>query len=467
MPTTFTHPDLSAAAAADVLRAAGFEVDPPRVSYRVLLDTFDGRLHAAGLRLELRAEPDAALVLIDGNGAPPARLAWRSVPRWPADLPAGPFRARVADLTEERALLPLVTITSARERGPPARPPRQGRGAGRGARAGGGRWRRGGRVAGRGHGRGGARRRARAVAHPADRGRDGIRGRRCRHRGRHGRGSRSAGPHELAHGPARATRARARRLPPCARQPGRHHRRQPARDHRRRRRRVPARAPRRRAPHPLGARRGQGRAAGRRAAAVPRVVRVAGPDHRRRPRPRRLRHRLGRLHGAAQHGEPRQPRPRARGAREASPRRPRRARSRPAQRRVRRAARLLARRGSRTPTSRLPTIVASGRSWPTASPSAQRKVLTDGRAITPATRARAPARPAQGHEEAPLPARVLRQPLPDQGPQGLRRPAQGAPGQPRRAPGRRGAPGPAAASWPTTCTLGRPSTPTRCSPWGA
>ncbi len=112
MPTTFTHPDLSAAAAADVLRAAGFEVDPPRVSYRVLLDTFDGRLHAAGLRLELRAEPDAALVLIDGNGAPPARLAWRSVLRWPADLPAGPFRARVADLTEERALLPLVTITS-------------------------------------------------------------------------------------------------------------------------------------------------------------------------------------------------------------------------------------------------------------------------------------------------------------------------------------------------------------------
>ena len=33
---------------------------------------------------------------------------------------------------------------------------------------------------------------------------------------------------------------------------------------------------------------------------VPRVVRLAGPDHRRRPRPRRLRHRLGRLRRPAQ-----------------------------------------------------------------------------------------------------------------------------------------------------------------------
>lgn len=112
MPTTLTHPDLSADDAADALRAAGFEVDAPQVSRRILFDTFDGRLHDAGLRLELRAEPDPALVLADRNGAPPARLQWRGVPRWPADLPPGPFRSRVAALAQERALLPMVTITS-------------------------------------------------------------------------------------------------------------------------------------------------------------------------------------------------------------------------------------------------------------------------------------------------------------------------------------------------------------------
>ena len=112
MPTTFTHPDLSAAAVADALTASGFEVDAPAPSTRVVLDTFDGRLRAAGLRLELRAGADAALVLLDQEGAPPARLAWDKAPQWPADLPPGPFRTRVASLTQERALLTLLTVTS-------------------------------------------------------------------------------------------------------------------------------------------------------------------------------------------------------------------------------------------------------------------------------------------------------------------------------------------------------------------
>jgi CHAD domain-containing protein len=112
MPTTLTHPELSADAAAEALRAAGFEVDLPRPSERVLLDTFDGRVHRAGLRLEARAGDESALVLVDGDDAPPARLEWPAVPRWPADLPPGPFRSRLAELTDERALLPLVTITS-------------------------------------------------------------------------------------------------------------------------------------------------------------------------------------------------------------------------------------------------------------------------------------------------------------------------------------------------------------------
>lgn len=112
MPTTLTHPDLTAAAAVDALRAAGFEVESPSVGQRIVLDTFDGRLHAAGLRLEARCGADAALVLVDRGGAPPARLEWRGTPRWPSDLPPGPFRARLAALARERALLPLVTFSS-------------------------------------------------------------------------------------------------------------------------------------------------------------------------------------------------------------------------------------------------------------------------------------------------------------------------------------------------------------------
>jgi CHAD domain-containing protein len=116
MPTTtltHPHPELTADAAVDALRAAGFEVDPPKVSQRVVLDTFDGRLHRAGLRLEARSGDDSGLVLVDRRGAPPARLEWRGTPRWPTELPVGPFRSRVLRLTQERALLPLVTITSA------------------------------------------------------------------------------------------------------------------------------------------------------------------------------------------------------------------------------------------------------------------------------------------------------------------------------------------------------------------
>lgn len=113
MPTTFTHPDLSALSVVDALRSSGFEVDAAAPSTRTVLDTFDGRLHDAGLRLEQRQGVDASLVLLDQRGAPPARLvAGKAVPRWPADLPSGPFRARLASVTEERALLPLLTVTS-------------------------------------------------------------------------------------------------------------------------------------------------------------------------------------------------------------------------------------------------------------------------------------------------------------------------------------------------------------------
>ena len=63
MPTTFTHPDLPCAAVIDALERAGFDVGPARPVTRVVLDTFDGRLFAAGLRLEHHRDPEVALVL--------------------------------------------------------------------------------------------------------------------------------------------------------------------------------------------------------------------------------------------------------------------------------------------------------------------------------------------------------------------------------------------------------------------
>ena len=112
MATTFTHPELTADAVVDALEHAGFAVEPARRATRVVLDTFDGRLHAAGLRLEHHRDPELALVLRDLSGAPPARLAGATVPTWPSGLPSGPLRTRLADITQERALVPLLTVTS-------------------------------------------------------------------------------------------------------------------------------------------------------------------------------------------------------------------------------------------------------------------------------------------------------------------------------------------------------------------
>jgi CHAD domain-containing protein len=112
MLTTFTHPDLSPDAVASVLTAAGFEVTAALPSHRVVLDTFDGRLSAAGLRLEHHRTDEMSLILRDATGAPPARLVGATPPRWPAGLPAGPLRTRVLAVTMERALVPLLNVRS-------------------------------------------------------------------------------------------------------------------------------------------------------------------------------------------------------------------------------------------------------------------------------------------------------------------------------------------------------------------
>jgi CHAD domain-containing protein len=112
MGPSFTHPDLSADRLARALAKAGYDVGPPAPHERAVLDTFDGRLHEAGLRLERRGGAPAQLVLLADDATLPAVLEVDRVPRFADALPAGPFRTRVLAQTQERALLPLVTLRS-------------------------------------------------------------------------------------------------------------------------------------------------------------------------------------------------------------------------------------------------------------------------------------------------------------------------------------------------------------------
>ncbi|MDP1818330.1 MAG: CHAD domain-containing protein [Acidimicrobiales bacterium] len=113
-PTTFTGTDGSVTAVVDALSTMGFEGADAGPHSRSVLDTFDGRLHAAGLRLELHDDGGRALVLWSGDGSPPAHAVADVAPVWPADVPAGPLRQRIAEVTKERALLPLLEISSQR-----------------------------------------------------------------------------------------------------------------------------------------------------------------------------------------------------------------------------------------------------------------------------------------------------------------------------------------------------------------
>jgi CHAD domain-containing protein len=90
------------------LRATGLDVGAPSVTTRAVLDTFDGLVHRAGLRLEHR---DGVLEL-SGGGAVGAQLPVTGAPRVATDLPPGPFRARLGEIIEIRAVLPRLCLTS-------------------------------------------------------------------------------------------------------------------------------------------------------------------------------------------------------------------------------------------------------------------------------------------------------------------------------------------------------------------
>ncbi len=107
---TFTHGELSATAVAELLAGRGFEVAEPESTTRTVLDSFDGRLHGAGLRLEFHTGHDKRLVLA-AAGSVTASVVVDTQPRLASDLPAGPFRPRLRPALEMRALLPSISFT--------------------------------------------------------------------------------------------------------------------------------------------------------------------------------------------------------------------------------------------------------------------------------------------------------------------------------------------------------------------
>ncbi len=87
----------------------GFLFGDPQTVTTTLVDTFDGRLRRAGLRLELRKSEQLELVL-SGDDIVPARLTVERAPSVLADLPRGPFRSRIAELIDVRALAPRLRV---------------------------------------------------------------------------------------------------------------------------------------------------------------------------------------------------------------------------------------------------------------------------------------------------------------------------------------------------------------------
>lgn len=109
---TFTGPSRSAASAVAALQDLGFVVGPVCPVTRTILDTFDGRLHAAGLRLELRRATSSGTIelTMTGAGDVPTSVSTATVPRFVGDVPSGPLRDRLAEVIDVRALCPVLQL---------------------------------------------------------------------------------------------------------------------------------------------------------------------------------------------------------------------------------------------------------------------------------------------------------------------------------------------------------------------
>ena len=119
MPPTPTElllpPALDRAAAVALLaKRLALDVGRARTEDRVLLDSFDGRLRAAGLRAERPpGRRGGGVLTVREPGAPPRSVAVEPARRHLAsELPAGPVRRRLADVLEMRALVPVVRLRS-------------------------------------------------------------------------------------------------------------------------------------------------------------------------------------------------------------------------------------------------------------------------------------------------------------------------------------------------------------------
>jgi CHAD domain-containing protein len=109
-------PALDRAATLELLgERLALEVGRAHTKDRVLLDSFDRRLRAAGLRAERPAGRGASRVLtVHEPGMPTRRAEVAPAPRHLAcELPPGPLRRRLADVLEMRALVPVVRVRSA------------------------------------------------------------------------------------------------------------------------------------------------------------------------------------------------------------------------------------------------------------------------------------------------------------------------------------------------------------------
>jgi CHAD domain-containing protein len=104
---TYTSSTMPLEQLTSALAGAGFEVGRFRPVDRRRLDTFDGRLHAAGVRLEFRSSAGPQLIAT-GGGPAPAHLSIECSPTVAGDLPVGPLRTRLAQLLDIRALRPVA-----------------------------------------------------------------------------------------------------------------------------------------------------------------------------------------------------------------------------------------------------------------------------------------------------------------------------------------------------------------------
>lgn len=104
--------DLVDASGSHALRAAlgrrGFVAAASTTVSTIVLDSFDGRLHGAGLRLERRGDN----LVVSGHDTVTAQAPMSATPRFAADLPPGPLAARLGHILGVRALLPLATFST-------------------------------------------------------------------------------------------------------------------------------------------------------------------------------------------------------------------------------------------------------------------------------------------------------------------------------------------------------------------